>query len=306
MTPGRRPGFHALRSAALGLGALALAACGVRAPTAEVRPAGPPMRIASINLCTDRLLMLLAPPERIASITFLSQMRQDTPPDLLPLARSLRANHGLAEELLTQKPDLVLAGTYTTRATVSLLRRLGFRVEEFAPETSFADIRANIRRMGEVLGETQRSDAMIAAFDARLATLRADAGPVAAMPVFADVGVNRWTPGRGTLSAEIAHAGGYRTLGEALGFSGSQAAALEQLALSRPDAVALDTVWSDPPSMATNELHHPAMRRMADGAAHIAMDGRLATCGTPAVLDAAATLAEARRRQPHRIEHAAP
>ena len=34
-------------------------------------------------------------------------------------ARLIPANHGLAEEVLGFHPDLVVAGAYTTRATVS-------------------------------------------------------------------------------------------------------------------------------------------------------------------------------------------
>ena len=79
------------------------------------------------------------------------------PTALADEAAAFRVNHGLAEEIFLMKPDLILAGTFTSRATVNLLKRLGFRVEEFAPERSLSDIRASLRRMGALLGRTSCS-----------------------------------------------------------------------------------------------------------------------------------------------------
>jgi len=74
-------------------------------------------------------------------------------------ARNYVINHALAEEVYLMRPDLVLAGTYTARATVSMLRRLGMRVELFAPSDSLQDVRETITRMGEVLHQEAEAEA---------------------------------------------------------------------------------------------------------------------------------------------------
>ena len=76
--------------------------------TAAPAPAAAPQRVLSLNLCTDQLLMALLPPQRIASITWLSRTEGD--PALLDIARQLPVNHGSPEEVLAARPDLVLAG----------------------------------------------------------------------------------------------------------------------------------------------------------------------------------------------------
>ena len=79
-----------------------------------------PQRIVSMNLCTDELLMRLVDPSRIASVTYLSQQSVNAPLGLDSIASKLKINHGLAEEILMQKPDLVLApigGNFTMDPT---------------------------------------------------------------------------------------------------------------------------------------------------------------------------------------------
>ncbi|HEY0113800.1 MAG TPA: hypothetical protein VGB59_11735, partial [Allosphingosinicella sp.] len=39
----------------------------------------PPARVASLNLCTDELLLLLAEPRQIVSVTHLAQQEAETP-----------------------------------------------------------------------------------------------------------------------------------------------------------------------------------------------------------------------------------
>src|SRR5437763_4221986 len=54
--------------------------------------AAAPRRVASLNLCTDELLLLLAGPGQIASVSYLSQLSQETP--LWARARAYRRNDG--------------------------------------------------------------------------------------------------------------------------------------------------------------------------------------------------------------------
>src|SRR5262249_16444799 len=147
------------------------------------------------------------------------------------------ANRGTAEEALHLKPDLVVTTEYTGTEAVRLLRRLGYKVAEFKTEESFEDIRANIRKMGALTGETAKAEELAAAFDARLAAIKAKAKPNAG--VFANVGVNGFMSGEGTLMAEIANAAGYRTLAQALGIKGYTNLSLEQIIAASPNVVAL-------------------------------------------------------------------
>lgn len=248
-----------------------------------------PQRIVSLNLCTDELLMRLVDSDRIASITYLSHQPQSAPPDLAELAARLPANRGQAEEVAMQDPDLVVAGLYAARATVGLLRRLGYRVVEFPPAADFDDIRANIRAMGEAVGEPERAEALIADMNARLAMLPGDGGP--GSPVFAALGANLATPGRGTLGASAIRAAGYRPLGEALGYDGERNATLEDVILARPEVIAAATDWASPPAMASQILDHPALKALDAVRPAEPAPARLWACGSPLVAEAAEIIA---------------
>lgn len=263
---------------------------------AREAPPAKPRRIVSMNLCTDELLMRLVDPSRIASITYLSHQPVNAPLGLDHIAATLPVNYGLAEEVIRLRPDLVLAGQFTARPASSLLSRLGYRVEMFAPENSFADMRANIRRLGALVGEEARAEAVIADFDARLGALQARI-PRGEAPVFADIGVNNYVAGRGTLYTEVINAAGYRTLGQALGFEGFRNVPLETLLTVRPALVSTATPWTSPPSLSTLALAHPALRALGAGAGHVVIPERFTTCGAPSVLGAVEILVNARLRQ---------
>jgi iron complex transport system substrate-binding protein len=281
-----------MRTAAPILRASALAASLALAAAAAAAEPARPQRVASINLCADQLLMLLAEPERIASVTFMAQ-RQETSP-MAEAARAFPANRGRAEEIIPLGPDLVLAGAYTARAAVAMLRRLGHRVVELAPETSFADIRANILTVGEALGEPDRAAALVAAFDAELAALTHPPG--GDRPVFADVGVNASIAGTQSLSHEAATRAGFDTVAGRLGHAHEHTLGLEGLIVARPDVLSIGTAWRDPPALATQSLDHPALRALAGEATLVDLPDRLLVCGTPATLDIVRRLGEARRQ----------
>ncbi len=274
---------------------LTLAVAGASPPeSAGANPPAKPQRIVSMNLCTDELLMRIVEPERIASISYLSQQPLNAPLGLVELASRLQVNHGLAEQVLMSQPDLIVAGTFSTMAATAMLRKLGHDVITFDPERDFEDMRANIRKMGAAVGEPERAERVIADFDTRLADLQAELPP-GEKPIFADIGVNNFMAGRDTLFAHVVNAGGYRTLGETLGYSGFRNISLEEMLKVRPALVSTATPWSNPPSMATQNLRHPILRKLVAETPQIVIPERFTTCGAPSVLGAVELLVQARK-----------
>ena len=62
--------------------------------------------VASLNLCTDEYLLLLARPQEIASVSFLSRDPQESP--LWRQALGLHSNRGSLEDVIGRKPHIVL------------------------------------------------------------------------------------------------------------------------------------------------------------------------------------------------------
>ena len=115
------------------------------------------LSVASLNLCTDEYLLLLARPQEIASVSFLSQDPQESP--LWRLARGHRPNRGSLEDVLAAKPNVVLTMGGGGRATSLIAGRLGMKVVDIPPPMSVDDVSANLARVAQALGDPSRAAA---------------------------------------------------------------------------------------------------------------------------------------------------
>jgi iron complex transport system substrate-binding protein len=253
-----------------------------------------PARIVSLNLCTDELVLRLADPTRIASVTWLSQDPRNA--NMAEAARLIPANHGLAEEVLGFKPDLVVAGAYTTRATVSLLGRVGVAVKEFGVPRNLAEMKAQITEMAELLGEPARGQALLAGIEQRLEALasRRVERPLRAI-VLRPSG---FTVGRGSLVDEILTRAGLVNIAAELGVESYGQIALETVALGHAELLILNETPDGPPSLAHEILRHPVIERLGDRLKRVALPSRLWTCAGPSVLDAIELLVSAVEEKP--------
>ena len=242
-----------------------------------------PQKIVSLNLCTDQLLMLLADPDQIAS---LSKIVDD--PNVSFLAEKsaeFKKNRGDAEEIFMNSPDLVVAGVYTEKATVQILQTLGVRVEIFPIEQNFDDIVKNIRKMGQLVGHPGRAKRMIDDFNVRLEELRSG---ITERPRAAIYSANGYTTGTDTMSGQILKTAGFRNITDEVGMSFGGTLPLETLVMLRPDLVITGKAY---PGHSRSEeiLKHPALRPFKA----ITQTDAKWVCGTPAVLDAVEELQRA-------------
>lgn len=267
-----------LTSVALGI-SLALPAAAEPAPT----------RVVSINLCTDQLAMLLAAPGQLISVSYLSSDPNWSP--LRSQAAELISNRGLAEEIYLMQPDLVIAGTYSSRATLSMLRRLDVPVAVLDPANSLEDTRARIEQMGDILHRQEAAAALIEQYDRDLAAISAkipQERPLAALYY-----ANGYTSGERSLAGEILTAAGFRNASVELGMSMGGILPLELLAMSDPDA--LVTGWRHPAASRSEEiLDHPVVSHLASNRVRGSVTDRDWVCGTPFVLRAIEGLAALR------------
>ena len=84
------------------------------------------VRAASLNLCTDELLLLLGQPRQIVSVTHLSQQESETP--LWREARRYLRNDGSLLSASRHRPDLVLSMGGGARDRLRIAARLSVRL----------------------------------------------------------------------------------------------------------------------------------------------------------------------------------
>lgn len=249
--------------------------------------AGAPARIVSLNLCTDQLLMALVAPARIASLTWLSRTEGD--PLLRPLAASLPANRGSAEEVLAAHPDLVLAGRYTTAVTRALLRRAGVAVLEVDAVQDWQGIRRVTREVAAAVGAQARGEQLLAHMDEALqATVLAR--PAAPVRTIGWSGAAEDVPGGDTLfDVILTTAGGVNIAART---QGRRSFDLEQVLRARPQVMLRGASQGETAALRNSVAAHPALAGLP-GLQVMEYPEAVYGCGVPHAADLALELARA-------------
>lgn len=236
-----------------------------------------PRRVASLDLCSDELVLALAAPGRIASVSKLGADPRETA--LAQRAAGLPTNNGRITDVAAVAPDLVVTmGGLGGRLAAATAARLGAKVLLLPAPAGIADVRTNVRLVAGALGRPAAGRALIAAMDRQLGPRPSQLAPALL------VGSGGVAPPANGLAAQwLAYAG------------------LRQVAAGDP--VRLETLIADPPplivetryhagdtSLGALWLQHPALRRLPSR--HIAIDGRAWTCLGP---QTAASVAALRR-----------
>jgi len=258
------------------LAGLALLACSLAAHAAD-QP-----RIASINVCTDQLLLKLADPEQIVG---LSPYARDP-------ARSWAAADaakypllsGEAEDVLVLKPDVVVAGRFTKRATRELLKDKGLRVAEFDVADSLDDAKRQMLRMGDVVGHRDRAEAQVANLDAAIARAKA----AAARTHYRVLSLARrgWVSGEDSLLSSLLAATGLSNAAAEIGVRSGGFASLEAIVKMKPDLILLADNSSFAEDQGQAFLLHPALEKLYPPEKRLIVPERLTVCGGPMLAEA--------------------
>jgi iron complex transport system substrate-binding protein len=244
-----------------------------------------PQHVMSLSMCTDDLLLELLPPERIASVTYYARKPGNS--HLWPQAARVAVNAGTAEEVLAEKPDLVLAGTFTTPATRHLLQSMHFSLLEVPPANDFDEIRDVTRRVAHALNRDAVAETLLSAMDATLRQL-AESKPHQTIRVAA-WGEGGSIPGKGTLFDAILQAAGGSNIVPSASHRAYTAYDVEQLLLARPDVIAYPSNAADTPGRNTDLALHPLILKLYAGRT-VVYPVALFSCGIPASARAAVAL----------------
>ena len=171
---------------------------------ASAAPAADLPRVASINTCRRSVAAALADPEQIVGLSPYS--RDAARSWAAEAAKRYRRLSGEAEDVLILKPDIVVAGRFTKRATRELLKEKGLRVVEFDAARSLDDAKRQMAVMGALIGHPERAAAENARLDAAIARTRA----VASRTRWRVLALSRrgWVSGGDSLTSSLLTAAG--------------------------------------------------------------------------------------------------
>lgn len=228
--------------------------------------------------------MTLADREQIASLSFfVADPRFSL---IVDQVGDIPLNHGLAEEVIALKPDLVLTGTYTAGYAVHHIRAQNIPVVSLQPSHNFDDIAESILLLGAAIGQMPRAENVVRQMQAELAALKTPTTENKLRVLsFASGGA---TIGAPSLFNEVVSRAGLINAAAEMGMGSWGQIGLEGLIMLRPDFVLLEGVNQTQNSLTKQMMQHRALRKLQDnGVMNLAqVDGRLWSCGGPETIQA--------------------
>lgn len=228
------------------------------------------LKVASLNLCTDEYLLLLAEPHEIASVTRLAQDPAES--RFWRQARAFPVNRGAIEQVIGSRASLILTMGGGGRSTDLLARRMGMAAIDLPYPTSIADVASNMRRVAGALGDERRARPWLA----RLAALQKGNPGRQRDAIWVSGGGISLSPGSpGAQWMALAGLKQRRLPGGRAG--------LETLLLAPPAVLVRSDYRRGQMSQGARWFDHPIVKRLAPRT--VTTDGRAWTCGGPLMLN---------------------
>jgi len=246
---------------------LALAGLALAAARADAAP----RRVASLNLCTDELVLMLAAPDQIVSVTHLAQQEAETP--LWRQAARYRRNDGSLLSVVALRPDLVVTMGGGGRDRMRIAERLGIRTVDLPFAQSLGDVVEAVRRLAIALDRPEAGTALLR----RMIGVMQNA-PAPRLDTI-------WLGGGGrTVSASGLEAQWMALAGMRQRPMRGDRVSLETLLVHPPAILLRSDYRAEQYSAGQRWLAHP-LARYAHAGRTIATDGRLWTCMGPLLID---------------------
>jgi iron complex transport system substrate-binding protein len=238
---------------------------------AAMRSEAAPRRVASLNLCTDELVLMLAAPGQIVSVTHLARQEAETP--LWRQASPYPSNDGSLLSVVPLRPDLVVTMGGSGRDRLRIAGRLGIATLDLPFAQSLRDVVRSVSLIAAALGRPEAGTALLR----RMETVIRSAPPATRDTI--------WLGGGGrTISPHGLEAQWMALAGLRQRPIQGDRVSLETL-LVRPPAVLLRSDYRQ--GQYSNQqrwLTHPAAR-LARAIRTVPTDGRRWTCMGPLLID---------------------
>ena len=208
----------------------------VRAGEMEVGIPRKPERIVSLTPSNDEILCALVDEKRIAG---LSKFSGDAATSYVADA-ARRINVFVdrnSEQVISLRPDLVLAARYTKVDLKGLLAETNTPLIVTTDFRNFADIEANVRLIGRAVGEEDRAESVIGEMRRKLDAARSRLRPESEALRALYLASGNFSAGSETSIHEILTAAGLKNAAAEAGIKGHVKLASEQIMQINPDVI---------------------------------------------------------------------
>lgn len=246
--------------------------------------------IVSTNPCADAMLVELVPPQRIAAISHYSHdpMATSIP---LQVASRFRVTHGTAEEIVTMRPELVIASSFTAPATREAYRRAGLKTLYLDSPTTIEASKAQVTELATALDAAEQGRAMNARIDQAVTDA---ASPRAPIPALIWIGGNL-VSGGGNLLDEMMTRAGFSDHAAHYGLQFTGYLPIEHVVIDPPKVMLVPDEPGRIASSRAAQLRSRALAHLGSKVAEARFPRQLVNCGGPVIATAMTRLAEIRR-----------
>lgn len=262
------------------LAALGLLLAGCAGNDAPAPQDGDKPTIVSLNPCTDAILAEVVAPGQLLAISHYSKDARLSSMAARDAAR-FAATGGTVEEVLALKPDVVVASTFLSPATMAAMTDLGMEVRTFGAASTVKQSIEQVRELAALAGRVDAGERLV--FHIQQALEDADsAGEAVEVALWQPGGI---VPGEESLVSDLMRQTGLNSYAATRG-------------MAQADYLSLEQVMADPPQVllvAGTEVGqtHPVLDTVPDMRRET-FDTRLLFCGGPTIIEAARRLAEIR------------
>lgn len=248
--------------------------------------AGALPRAASVSVCADQFLLMLADKAQITSLSW----QVEAPISFhAEEAKGLPQNKGSAEELLLQDAELVVMNQGSGTALKAALRRFGVDVFELPLSTRFEEVEETVLKLAAALGRPGRGKALVGEMRARLAAVESAARKKGPLTLYYRAGGGG--AGAGTFVHSVMEAAGLRNMQAEIGHQGWRSLPLEHAVLDPPQAFVTSFFDSPFASVRNAFRFNPVFWSLAEDKPLYEVPGKFWPCASPLLVDAAETLA---------------
>lgn len=137
-----------------------------------------PERIVSMSISTDEILVDLVDSKRIVGFSRLVDVPGIS--NVIEQARTVkgRVHSGNTENIISLRPDLIIAPDFTPKELIQTLRDMGINVYLYRTPHTISEIKNIIKDIANVVGENPKAEVIIGKMDEKLSMVKSKTGNI--------------------------------------------------------------------------------------------------------------------------------
>lgn len=241
-----------------------------------------PQRVVSINLCTDELVLALAHPDQVRSVSYV--VKDPAQSTWAFQAKAYPANYNRIEEIVQLRPDLVVANYFSGHGVLPYLQQQRVTTLIVPQIHSFAELKLQLQRLGAALNNPHAAEHVFSKLDLDLQSARRKIHyPKYRALIFRPGGL---TENRPSFIVELLEHAGLTNAAAELSSAAWPRVNAETLAQLKPDLILFIGSSKSESALAYEKMQHAVFQRYVAQKRILYLPVNLFSCGSSASVQA--------------------